>query len=369
MRVIQLARYGGPYPGSFIAMVRALRRVCAQRGWDCEAVFSPEAEERAWLPELGAEMPVRTLEPARRPGAIEAILAERADEPTLLHTHFTGFDLAAAASARGREHTGVVWHLHTRLSDGPAAFARNAVKFAAAGRRVDRIVCAGPDIAKNAARRLAPRDRLVSFPNGIDVERFPLAGPDERRAAKAALGAPVDRPLLLHFGWDWTMKGGDLFVRAAAELASGGIDLFAVSIGAPEAEARASDAAVSLDGALAVRPSSDDVRSLYAAADVLVMSSPVEGSPFSVVEALATGTPVVTSPRADAQVDERIAACRVVERTPSAFAAAIRETLERPQATALVERDEARAYLESERDLSAWAGRMADLYASAMAGR
>ena len=82
---------------------------------------------------------------------------------------------------------------------------------------------------------------------------------------------------------------------------------------------------------------------------------------------LATGTPVVTSPRAHAQIDSAVAACRVVERTPSAFAAAIRETLERPPAVARAERDQARAYVESERALSAWGRRMTDLYAEVMA--
>src|SRR3954452_1807151 len=101
MRVIHLAKYAGPYPGSFIAMLRAVAGVVER----CEAVFDPVAADRAWYSELGAEMPVR-LSPAGADRAaiarfIRALLDEEPDEPTVLHTHFTGFDLPAVGAVRG----------------------------------------------------------------------------------------------------------------------------------------------------------------------------------------------------------------------------------------------------------------------------
>src|SRR4051794_13884178 len=122
MRVIHLARYGGPYAGSFIAMVRAVAAECARRGWGCEAVFDPVASDRAWFAELSSEMPVRT---GPSDAAFVGGLLDASAEPTLLHTHFTGFDLPAVAAARRHLHTAVAWHLHTRLEDGPLAAARN----------------------------------------------------------------------------------------------------------------------------------------------------------------------------------------------------------------------------------------------------
>jgi glycosyltransferase involved in cell wall biosynthesis len=367
MRVIHIARFGGPVPGSFLAMVRALHHACDERGWPSELVLPPEAQGRDWYPALAAVMPIRTMVATRSCDELAALAGE-SSEPTLLHTHFTGYDLAAAAVRRARPGTGVVWHLHTRLDEGPVAVARNVAKFAIAGRGVGRIVCVGPDIAKSVRRRLARPGQVVVVPNGIDSSGFALAGEAERRAAKAALSVDPDLPLLLHFGWHWQWKGGDLFVQAAAELARRGVATRAVSVGAPVEEAQAAAAAASLDGSFSVWGETDQVRRLYAAADLLVVSSPVEGGPFSVLEALATGTPVVASPLGDAQIAGRVAACRVAERTPPAYADAIAATLDRSPEQAALEQRDARAYIESERDLTAWAARMADIYEQVMAG-
>src|SRR4051794_14888138 len=197
MRVIHLASYGGSYASSFIAMLRGVAAECGRRGWSCEAVFSPVARDREWYPELGRELPVRVApEGASRRDLAEfvaAIVAE-SDEPTVLHTHFTAFDIPAAVAARRRRNARVVWHLHTRLESGARGAARNVLKFAVAGRGVDRIVCAGPDIAVVARRRFARRVEML--PNAIDATRFPVAGDEERQAARSALGLPPGRPVL-----------------------------------------------------------------------------------------------------------------------------------------------------------------------------
>ncbi len=360
MRVIHLARYAGPYPGSFIAMLRAAAAEGDRRGWRTEAVFDPVAADRPWYAELGGEMAVRVSPDRAGRGDlvryVRDLLAEE-DGPTLLHTHFTGFDLASAAAARGRPATAVVWHLHTRLDPGPRVVLRNALKFRALSGGVQRIVCVGPDIAAAARRRLAPRARLAVVENGIDVSRFPLASDDERAQARAALDLPAGRPVLVHFGWDWEMKGGPLFASAAGVLRDRGFDALAVSVGATALA----------DGAVITRPPRDDVRSVYAAADVVVSSSEVEGGPFSVLEALAVGTPVVASPRANAGVGGVLAACRVAERTPEAFADVVAATLARPAEQAAAEREAAREYVAKERDISAWARRIADIQEQAMA--
>lgn len=360
LRVIHLARYAGPYPGSFIATLRAGAKACAERGWRCEAVFDPIARERPWYSDLSGEMPVRVSPDGADRDAltsfVESVLAED-DSPTVLHTHFTGFDLAAAAAARKRPRTAAVWHLHTRLDPGARAAARNALKFTVLARGVERIVCAGPDIAAAARHRLAPRSRLEVVENGIETSRFSLATEAERAEARKALDLPADRPVLAHFGWEWNMKGGPLFAGAATALRARGIDAVAVSVGA-SAEA-AGDGVVT-------RPPTDDVRIVYAASDVLVSSSEIEGGPFAVLEALCVGTPVVASPRANALVGGRLAACRVAERTPEDFAAAIAATLARPPEQAIAERDAARAHVTAERDTAAWAERMAVIYEQAI---
>jgi glycosyltransferase involved in cell wall biosynthesis len=359
MRVINLARFAAPYPGSFVAMLRALAAESERRGWSFEAVLDPDARERDWFPGLAEEMRLRTAAPGTErlalTGFVQSLL-EESDEPTILHTHFTGFDVAAAAAARGRARTAVVWHLHTRLDPGPKVALRNAVKFRVLGRGVDKIVCVGPAIEAAARRRLAPSKRLEVLPNGIDVSRFPVADDAARADARVALDLPADRPVLLHLGWHWEMKGGPLFGAAAAALRERGVDAVAVSVGAPAEVADANGSSVTM------RPPTPDVGRLYAAADVLVSASPAEGDPFSVLEAFCVGTPVVASPLASGLAGGRVAAIRVAERTPDAFADAIAATLARSPDQAASERDEARRYVEEERDVGPWAARMAEIY-------
>jgi glycosyltransferase involved in cell wall biosynthesis len=364
MRIVQLADYGGPYPGSFVPMLRAVGEAAASRGASYELVFTPLAAERPWFRQLVADGVTARTAPSRDRGPLAAWLSElvgERSEPTVLHTHFTAFDLPAVLAARRHSHAAVVWHLHTRFAPGVPAFARNAIKLGVAGRDTAAILCVSDDLRVEATRRLAPRDRLVAFTNAIDLEHFRPAREEERVSARAVLGVESRRPLLVHFGWDWETKGGDLFLAAFAELKQKGIDATALCVGGGE-PAHAAAARHGLDGQVQVVGPRDDVRTFYAAADAFVSSSRAEGMSYAVLEALCTGTPVVASAiPSHVRLAARTDGCTVVEAQPVAFAAAIAEVLRTRAEGGLVVGPGA---LAEALDLRLWAERLLDLYAA-----
>jgi glycosyltransferase involved in cell wall biosynthesis len=368
MRIVHLADYGGPYPGSFVPMLRAVGDAAAQRGWSFDAVFTPVAATRQWFADMTADgLPVRVAPAAGRRALtawLEEVLAERR-EPTVLHTHFSTFDLPALVTARRHPEVRVIWHMHTRLPPGPVGAVRNALKFGIAGRRVDAMLCVSADMKAGAHRRLAPAGRLVVFLNAVDLERFqPAATENERALARGQLGLPLGRPLLVHFGWDWDTKGGDLFLATVDLLRRAGVDVIALSVGGGE-PARAASARLGLGDRVRVVEPRDDVRIFYAAADVFVASSRAEGMPYAVLEALCTGTPAVVSAiPIHATFAEETAGCVLAERRPRAFAEAIQCVLSaRAEDRFPVDMNRLAARL----DLGTWAQRLLDLYADRLA--
>ena len=133
------------------------------------------------------------------------------------------------------------------------------------------------------------------FSSGIDPETYTLRTPEARIAARRALDVPDSAALLLHFGWDSHVKGTDLFLGAVKILTDSGTEVVAlINRGGEAALALASSLGIQ-EGVVRVGGVVEDARPLYAATDCMVAPSRGEGMPFSLVEALSTGTPVVAS--------------------------------------------------------------------------
>jgi glycosyltransferase involved in cell wall biosynthesis len=367
-RLILLASYGGPYAGSFIPMARALAEGVRGRGWEAELAFPPRAEPRDWFKRLRSDSgaAVRIVPDGSR-RRLAAWLRERLDEsrgPALVHTHFTQYDLPAVFAARGRPETAVVWHVHTPFYPGLRARARSAIKYRVLGRPVTAILVSGPDPARGVIRAGAPRSRIDVVGNGIETARFTLVSDEEREVYRERLELPRGARILLHFGWDWYLKDGDLFLAAVRELLDGerGGTAVGVTVRGGE-EARTGIDRLGLQGDVRIVEPVADTRELYGAADVFVSSSRVEGQPFAVIEAICSGAPVVaTDLPGHRDICAGLVPCRVVERSPEAMAGAIAELLARPPEEARRAAREARAAVAARFDLEAWTERMLDRY-------
>ena len=191
--------------------------------------------------------------------------------------------LVLAGRIRGRR---VVLHVHSgKIQLWLTNKLRKAVvKLALAG--ANRVVAVSEG-AYEALRGTIPAKRLRYVPNGVDVARF---GPPEE---------PHDPPRVLYVGLLTRRKGViDLFA-ASRMLFKRGIDHELIVAGGtpdegPEAEAEVRAAAPEEAQLVGTRPYEDMVE-LYRSADVFCLPSWWEAMPLTVLEAMATGLPVVAT--------------------------------------------------------------------------
>jgi glycosyltransferase involved in cell wall biosynthesis len=339
------------------ALVRGLAR-----DWRATVVFPERAQNRVWAGALADEVEVAFL-PASRAAVSELVAGH---ETTILHSHFNMYDIAAARAARGRASTHLVWHVHGIIPHTPSALLRSLAKSVIARRVVDAIVCVGPNLAKELVRRGASPRQTIYLPNGIDTGRFMAPPPEARMVARESLGLASNRPVVLHYGWSWRVKGGDLFCAAVGELRRRGVEVTALTVGAG-AEADNDARRFGIEDELVSLPHTQDVEQLLAASDVFALTSRDEGGnpPFAVLEALASGVPVVAGAIPGQTFAGQLAAYRRAALEPSALADAIEAQL----GTTEQARTEAREHIQAERSLCGWADRVHALYDAILDGR
>jgi glycosyltransferase involved in cell wall biosynthesis len=370
--LIELAQFDRPAPGSFISALAALGEEARSRGWECEVAVPQSARELEWTTRLDAAgMSIHfSLPPTRleRTRWLRELVAGR-DGTTILHSHFTAWDVPAAIVAAPREGLHAWWHVHTFLRRGPLAFARNLAKFAPMGRRIDGVICPVEDIAADLRARGLSRRKVHVVPNGIDPAQFPVLDATARRLARERLGLNAEDEVLLHFGWNWRIKGGDLFMAAvAALLGEGRSRVVALAQGDGES-AMAAARRHGIENRVRTFGTVSAVADLFGAADVFLALSEREGMPYSVLEAISSGTPVVASDiPGHAGVARGSSACRLVERTPSSVAGAVRELLERSPGSREADARAAHEHVARNFSSSVSAARTLDLFGQDLTG-
>jgi glycosyltransferase involved in cell wall biosynthesis len=194
---------------------------------------------------------------------------------------------AAAAARAAGAHVVHTRHGPGRGSRGEQWLRRGASLF------VDAYVAVSPELAE-LVRELGDCNpaKLTVIDNGIDLARYASA-PDERPAARQALGIPADAWVVGSVGRLAKEKDFPLLVRAMAPLLGPGARLAIVGDGGEAGAIRAAVAATGQEPFVLLPGARDDVPRWLAALDVFALSSRMEGLPLAVLEAMAAGLPVV----------------------------------------------------------------------------
>jgi glycosyltransferase involved in cell wall biosynthesis len=226
----------------------------------------------------------------------------RAFKPDVVHTHTAkaGF-LGRQAALAVRPRPAIVHTYHGHVLEGyfGAAKARLYLELEHALARVsDRLLGVSQATVDDLVRLgVAPREKFRVLPLGLDLDR--LAGPAEelRASSRSELGVGDDEILLAFVGRIVPIKRLDLLLRAVAQARKAEPRLRLAVVGDGDERAQLERQAVELGIAADVLflGYRRELRPVFAAADVAVLSSDNEGTPVSLIEAAAAGLPAVAT--------------------------------------------------------------------------
>jgi glycosyltransferase involved in cell wall biosynthesis len=218
--------------------------------------------------------------------ALRAALPTGRIEAPVVHAH-TGVYGGVVAAALARPDARVVITEHAtflpRVLRQPGARRR----YAAALHRADAVLCVGPGLRDYLAAEFPTyAGKLHVVPNPIDFDRFAIRD-----------HPPDDLRRWLYVGRLVEHKGVRLLLEAFALVDDPTLTLTLVGTGPLEATLRARAAALGVQDRVRLHPPvpPDRVAPLLAEHDVLVHLSTVETFGLTVVEAIATGTPVLVA--------------------------------------------------------------------------
>jgi glycosyltransferase involved in cell wall biosynthesis len=283
------------------------------------------------LKELGAQHRVLELEPKGLKilndwQVMSGLVAIFKDwQPNIVMGFGLNAMVSAAIAARRAEVRRVVSLCNGLPNDGVEGVGRR--RFWQAMKASDAVVFHNQD----NRRYLADQGLL---PSNIQVAVVPGAGVDLRRYKAAALPSLESGLVFLMLARLERSRGVMDYAAAAAKLKRDAPGARFLLAGPPGrgADSITPETLKSFNGSIELLDAQDDVRPVLADCHVFVYPSHVEGMPPAVLEALATGRPVITTdtPGCRETIDEKVSGCLVPAGDPEALVEAMQSFLKRP---------------------------------------
>lgn len=225
-------------------------------------------------------------------GLVRLLRRERID---ILHAHLPYSGIAGRLAARlspvravvYSEHN--VWERYHRLTylANRATFGLN-----------DAVIAVSEDVERSirAGSRINGRPSLGAIPNGVDTYELGLV-PRDGAGVRSELGIPAGNDVVVTVANFTPKKRHTDLMKAAARVvgARPATTFLLVGQGPLEGDVRREAEALGISGSVVFAGFRPDAVRLIAGSDLFVLSSQFEGMPVSILEAMAVGTPVLST--------------------------------------------------------------------------
>lgn len=304
---------------------------------------------------------VSTMRRAVRPTADAAAVAElvrilREVKPHIVHTHTAKAGAVGRTAARLAGVPLVLHTFHGHVFDGYFSKRKTQVFLRierGLAKMTDQILAISEQQRRDLVEtyRIAPPEKVGVVPLGLDLRRFRAVAPRARSGPlRRAFGIPDAHRVVVTVGRMVPIKRFDLLIRAfrALELEDAHLVLVGEGESREELEAQAhGHPRIHFTGLRR------DLPEIYGDADLMALSSDNEGTPVAVIEALASGLPVVATDVGGVRDIMRDGMGQIVAPgNAQSFAEALRDGLSAPQVLQDVLRDDIVRRYSHERLLS-----------------
>ena len=286
---------------------RYVQQVCAMQGVT-STVISVFASTDVPEMELNAAREIRLDIPLQRVSQVSEVVREvasaiRTVPVGILHSHHLATDLLCSATSATPGP--MLRHVHgilQRSSDDPCA--PKGVRFdwtpaeIAQEREVQpkfsATICPSVDLQRKLVRYGLSDKGTIHLPNAVEVAHFHPADVETRKEARRSFGLKEDAYVVGFLGRLEPCKNPGFLLELAAQAIRSVRPQFLVMGSGPLEQSLASEIAHrGLKSRFHLHHSSGQVVAFYAAIDVLVIPSLTEGHPFTLLEAMSSGLPVI----------------------------------------------------------------------------
>ena len=249
------------------------------------------------IPEMAAEF---SIKPQDLQALIKLYRLIREQKPHIVNTHTAKAGFLGRIAASMARVPVVIHTYHGHVLHGYYGRAKNAAlrrMERALGHLTDRIIAVDPQVKRDlVGYHVAPPEKIVVIPYGLHLEPY-LGCEVHRGEFRRELGLPAEAKLVGIVGRIFPIKNHRLFLDAAALIVQQDPKTRFVIVGdgilRPEMEEHAHRQGIA--GKITFTGWRQDLPRVYADLDLLAVTSNNEGTPFTAIEAMAAGRPVVAT--------------------------------------------------------------------------